>query len=168
MGTAATTNHRSEPMECRLDFYQHGPGAMQAMAGLEQQIICSELEPQLIELVRLRTSQINGCGCCCTFCMCRQATAALQIRPIERRLTTLCVWRDTSSFTERERAALEWTEALTLVSSSQVPQAVWERVYPHFSPVELVDLTLAINTANAWNRFAIAFRRLPDDARYTG
>jgi alkylhydroperoxidase family enzyme len=79
----------------------------------------------------------------------------------ERRLATLGTWRETTFFSERERAALEWTEALTLVSRDHVPDSVWSSVHGHFSPEEITDLTLLIVAINGWNRFAIAFRKLP-------
>jgi alkylhydroperoxidase family enzyme len=79
----------------------------------------------------------------------------------ERRLATVAVWRETPFFNDRERAALEWTESVTRVADTRVPDDVWERVQPNFTPVEIVDLTLLVNTINAWNRFAIAFRKMP-------
>jgi len=78
-----------------------------------------------------------------------------------RRLATLSVWHETPFFSDRERAALAWTEALTRVAETHVPDAVWEGVRPHFTPEEIVDLTLLVSTINTWNRFAIAFRKLP-------
>jgi alkylhydroperoxidase family enzyme len=130
-------------MEQRLDFYKANPAAIKALLGVEERIGKSALEKSLTELVRLRASQINGCA----FCVDMHATVV--------------VWRETPFFTDRERAALEWTEALTLVSQDHVPDAVWQAVRPHFSDEELVDLTLLISAINAWNRFAIAFRKLP-------
>lgn len=79
----------------------------------------------------------------------------------ERRLSTVAVWRETLFFTDAERAALAWTESVTLVANTRVPDDVWDRVKDHFTPAEMVDLTLLVNTINAWNRFAIAFRKLP-------
>jgi AhpD family alkylhydroperoxidase len=107
--------------------------------------------------VRLRASQINGCA----FCVDMHTTDARKGGETERRLATVVAWRDTPFFTERERAALEWTEAVTLVSEAHVPNAVWEAVKPHFSDEELVDLTLLIAAINSWNRFSIAFRKMP-------
>jgi AhpD family alkylhydroperoxidase len=143
-------------MEPRLNFHKHGPDAMKAMACLEQQIARSGLERPFVELVRLRASQINGCA----YCVDLHTTAARAAGEHERRLTMVAVWRDTPFFSGRERAALEWTESLTRIAD-HVPDAVWDRVQSQFSPTELVDLTLAITTINAWNRFAIAFRKLP-------
>ncbi len=144
-------------MSERLDFYKSSPEAIKAMVGLEQRIGKSGLEKSLIELVRLRASQINGCA----YCVDLHASDARKAGENERRLSTLSVWRETPFFTDRERAALEWTEAVTLISQSHAPDSVWEAVQPHFSPEELTDLTLLIVAINGWNRFAIAFRKLP-------
>jgi AhpD family alkylhydroperoxidase len=144
-------------MEQRLDFYKANPAAIKALLGVEERIGKSALEKSLTELVRLRASQINGCA----FCVDMHATDARKGGESDRRLATVVVWRETPFFTDRERAALEWTEALTLVSQDHVPDALWQAVRPHFSDEELVDLTLLISAINAWNRFAIAFRKLP-------
>lgn len=144
-------------MEQRLDFYKANPAAIKALIGVEERIGKSALEKSLTELVRLRASQINGCA----YCVDMHTTDARNGGETERRLATVVVWRETPFFTDRERAALEWTEALTLVSLDHVPDAVWSAVRPHFSDAELVDLTLLISAINAWNRFAIAFRKLP-------
>lgn len=140
-----------------LDFYKANPAAIKALLGVEERIGKSALEKSLAELVRLRASQINGCA----YCVDMHTTDARNGGETERRLATVVVWRETPFFTDRERAALEWTEALTLVSLDHVPDAVWTAVRPHFSEAELVDLTLLISAINAWNRFAIAFRKLP-------
>ncbi|CAD6534492.1 carboxymuconolactone decarboxylase family protein [Paraburkholderia metrosideri] len=144
-------------MEQRLDFYKANPAAIKALLGVEERIGKSALEKSLTELVRLRASQINGCA----FCVDMHTTDARKGGETERRLATVVVWRETPFFTDRERAALEWTEAVTLVSHEHVPDAVWQTVRPHFSDEELVDLTLLISAINAWNRFAIAFRKMP-------
>ena len=144
-------------MSERLDFYKSNPDAIKAMMSLEQRIGKSGLEKSLVDLVRLRASQINGCA----YCVDMHASDARKAGENERRLATLGVWRETTFFTDRERAALEWTEALTLIAQSHAPDSVWEAVQPHFSPEELTDLTLLIVAINGWNRFAIAFRKLP-------
>ncbi|HEY2023831.1 carboxymuconolactone decarboxylase family protein [Paraburkholderia sp.] len=144
-------------MEPRLDFYKANPAVIKAMLGLEERIGKSALEKSLTDLVRLRASQINGCA----FCVDMHAADARKGGETDRRLAALVVWRETPFFTDRERAALEWTEALTLISHDHVPDAAWNAVRPHFSDEELVDLTLVISTINAWNRFAISFRKLP-------
>ena len=130
---------------------------MKAMSALEQQIARSGLEKSLIELVRLRASQINGCA----YCVDVHTADARKAGESERRLSTVAVWRETPFFTDTERAALEWTESVTLVANTRVPDDVWDRVKDHFTPAEMVDLTLLVNTINSWNRFAIAFRKLP-------
>ena len=144
-------------MEPRLNFYKAGPEAMKAMAALEQRIAACALEKPLVELVRLRASQINGCA----YCVDLHSTDALKGGEDPRRLATLSVWHETPFFSDRERAALAWTEAVTRVAESHVPDAVWEQVRPQFTPEETVHLTLLVATINAWNRFAIAFRKLP-------
>ncbi|CAG4889261.1 carboxymuconolactone decarboxylase family protein [Paraburkholderia saeva] len=144
-------------MSSRLDFYSANPDAIKAVLALEERIGKSGIEKSLAELVRLRASQINGCA----FCVDMHVADARKGGETERRLATVVVWRETPFFTDRERAALEWTEALTLVSQDHVPDAVWEAVRPHFSDEEIVDLTLLINAINTWNRFAIAFRKTP-------
>jgi AhpD family alkylhydroperoxidase len=144
-------------MESRLDFYKASPAAIKALLGVEERIAKSGLEKSLTELVRLRASQINSCA----FCVDMHTTDARKGGETERRLATIVVWRETPFFTDRERAALEWTEALTLVSHDHVPDAVWQAVKPHFSDEEIVELTLLVSAINAWNRFAIAFRKLP-------
>ncbi|OSO83406.1 carboxymuconolactone decarboxylase family protein [Burkholderia pseudomallei] len=144
-------------MQTRLDYRKANPHALNAMLALEERIAQSGLEPTLIELVRLRASQINGCA----YCVDMHTRDARKHGEIERRLATVVVWREAPFFTDRERAALEWTEAVTLVAHDHVPDAVWEAVRPHFTDAELVDLTLAIVTINGWNRFAVSFRKLP-------
>lgn len=144
-------------MEPRLNYYKANPDAMKALVGLEQQIAKSGLEKPLVELVRLRASQINGCA----YCVDLHSSDARKAGETERRLSAVVVWHETPFFSDRERAALEWTEALTLVAQTQVPDEVWERVRPHFTPEELVDLTLLVSTINAWNRFSVSFRKTP-------
>ncbi|ABA52861.1 alkylhydroperoxidase [Burkholderia pseudomallei] len=144
-------------MQTRLDYRKANPHALNAMLALEERIAQSGLEPTLIELVRLRASQINGCA----YCVDMHTRDARKHGETERRLATVVVWREAPFFTDRECAALEWTEAVTLVAHDHVPDAVWEAVRPHFTDAELVDLTLAIVTINGWNRFAVSFRKLP-------
>ena len=145
-------------MQQRLDFYKAGPAAIKAMLGLEERIGKSSIEKSLADLIRLRASQINGCA----FCVDMHTADARKRGETDRRLATVVTWRETPFFTDRERAALQWTEALTLVSHDHVPDTVWEAVRPHFSDEELVDLTLIISAINAWNRFAISFRKMPE------
>ncbi|RFU44910.1 carboxymuconolactone decarboxylase family protein [Paraburkholderia sp. DHOC27] len=145
-------------MKQRLDFYQASPNAVKALMALEAQNDRSSIEKPLAELVRLRASQINGCA----YCVDMHAADARQAGETERRLAAVVVWRETPFFTERERAALAWTEAVTLVSHDHVPDAVWEAVKPHLSDTEIVDLTLLISAINSWNRLAISFRKMPE------
>ena len=151
------TSHLRTPPTPRLDFLALGPDAMRAMRTLEQRIEQSGLEKSLVELVRLRVSQINGCA----FCVDRHTADLRRAGEDERRLAAVTVWRDTPFFDARERAALAWAEALTRIADTPVPDELWKFVEDVFAPSQLVDLTLAINTINAWNRFAIAFRKLP-------
>ncbi|KWW39330.1 AhpD family alkylhydroperoxidase [Cupriavidus metallidurans] len=144
-------------MTQRLDFYNANPNAIKALLGLEKRISESSLEKSLVELIRLRASLINGCA----YCIDLHTADARKGGEDDRRLATLSVWRETPFFTDRERAALAWTEAVTLVSQDHVPDEVWSAVRPHFDDAELVDLTLLISTINTWNRFAISFRKTP-------
>lgn len=144
-------------MTQRLDFYNANPNAIKALLGLEKRISESSLEKSLVELIRLRASLINGCA----YCIDLHTADARKGGEDDRRLATLSVWRETPFFTDRERAALAWTEAVTLVSQDHVPDEVWTAVRPHFDDAELVDLTLLISTINTWNRFVISFRKTP-------
>lgn len=144
-------------MEPRLDYQRANPLAIKALLALEERIGKSTLEPALTELVRLRASQINGCA----FCVDLHTRDARKAGETDRRLATVVVWRETPFFTDRERAALAWTEAVTLVAHDHVPDAVWNLARPHFNDEELVDLTLLVSAINSWNRVAIAFRKLP-------
>jgi AhpD family alkylhydroperoxidase len=144
-------------VEERLDYGKVAPGAMKAMNALEQYVKASEIEPSLRELVKLRASQINGCA----YCVDMHTKDARIKGETEQRLYALSVWKETPFYTERERAALLWTETLTLISETHVPDEVFEEVKQHFSETELVDLTTAIVLINGWNRFAISFRDVP-------
>ena len=119
----------------------------------------SGLEPALLELVRMRASQINGCA----FCLDMHSKDARANGETEQRLYALNAWRETPFYTDRERAALAWTEAVTLVSQEHVPDSVYEETRQHFSEEELVNLTLAVATINMWNRLAISFRAVPGE-----
>ena len=132
-------------------------GLGQAMLALQQQVETSGLEHSLLELVKIRTSQINGCA----YCLDMHTKDARALGETEQRIYALNGWRETPFFSERERAALEWTEAVTLVASSHVADSVYAAVAPHFSEAELVALTFAAVTINAWNRLATSFRAVP-------
>lgn len=139
----------------RIDYAKVAPGALDAMYGLEKYVQQSGLESSLIELVKLRASQINGCA----FCVDMHTKDARVRGETEQRLYAVVVWRDTPFFTERERAALAWTEAVTQISWQHVPDDVYELARRHFSDRELVDLAMAIVAINGWNRLSISFRR---------
>jgi AhpD family alkylhydroperoxidase len=124
------------------------------MFGLQQYVNESAIEHSLLELVKMRASQINGCA----FCLDMHSRDAIKAGETAQRLFLLDAWREVSLYTARERAALAWTEALTKVTDGHVPDEVFEAVRPHFSDAELVDLSLAIVAINGWNRLAIAFR----------
>jgi AhpD family alkylhydroperoxidase len=144
-------------MQARLDFFKVSPEGTKAMMALEERVSQSSIEKPLAERVRLRASQINGCA----FCVDMHSTDARKGGETDRRLATVSVWRETPFFTERERAAFEWTEAVTLVSQTHVPDDVWERVKPHFTAPEIADLTMLIIAINGWNRIAISLRKMP-------
>jgi len=128
-----------------------------AMLGLEHHVRKSGLEESLLDLVRMRASQINGCA----YCIDMHSKDARARGETEQRLYELDAWRETSFYTERERAALAWTEGLTLISESHAPDELYEQVRQHFTEDELISLTLAIVQINAWNRIAISFRAVP-------
>jgi len=144
-------------MQPRIEYATAAPGAVKAMHGLERYLRECGLEPLLLELVKVRASQINGCA----YCIDMHTKDARAHGESEQRLYALVAWRETPFFTDRERAALEWTEALTLIADTHVPDEVYERVRPHFTEEELVNLTLAVTTINAWNRLVISFRTVP-------
>jgi len=147
-----------EDMEARIDFTLiANTGAYRAMAGLERQVRASGLEVPLLELVKMRASQINGCA----YCLDMHSKDARAAGETEQRLYALNAWHETPFYSDRERAALEWTEALTLISENHVPDELYKRVKEHFSDAELIDLTLAVVAINAWNRLAISFRAVP-------
>jgi AhpD family alkylhydroperoxidase len=127
------------------------------MSQLQQFVDSSSLEKPLMELVKMRASQINGCA----YCLDMHSKDARALGETEQRLYALNAWRETPFYTERERAALEWTETVTLISQTHAPDDVYERVAKQFTPEELANLTLAITTINSWNRLAIAFRIVP-------
>lgn len=138
----------------RLDHASLFPAAREAMGGLERAVRKSDLEASLLELVRLRASQINGCS----YCVDMHAKDARARGEEESRLHMVAVWRDAECFSDRERAALAWCEAVTLVASSHVPDDVFESVQDAFEPAEVVALTLAVIAINGWNRLSVAFR----------
>ena len=144
-------------MKPRLDPAKVAPGAVHAMLGLEKYVHESGLEPALLDLVRMRASQINGCA----YCIDMHSKDARAAGETEQRIYELNAWRETPFYTDRERAALEWTEAVTLISQNHVPDDIYEGVRRHFNEAELVGLTVAVIAINGWNRAAIAFRAEP-------
>ena len=141
-------------MKARLDYAKVSPKALQAMFGLQAYVNRSGLEHGLLELVKMRASQLNGCA----YCLDMHSKDARAAGETEQRLYLLDAWREAPFYTPRERAALEWTEAVTRVDRGHVPDAVYADAREHFTEQELVDLTLAVVAINGWNRLAIAFR----------
>ena len=146
-------------MKARIDLSHVNPGVMKAMLGLERQVAQARFDHKLLNLVRMRASQINGCA----YCLDMHSKDARAIGETEQRLYGLDAWRETPYYSARERAALEWTEALTLVADTGVPDDVYERVREQFSEDELVHLSLAIVAINGWNRLNVAARTVPGD-----
>jgi AhpD family alkylhydroperoxidase len=144
-------------MERRINPYKVAPNAYQAMNALQTYVDSSGLERSLLELVKIRASQINGCA----YCLDLHTKDARALGETEQRIYLLDAWRESPFYTERERAALEWTEAVTLITEGHVPDEVYERAMKQFQPEELANLTLAITTINSWNRLSIAFRGVP-------
>ncbi len=144
-------------MKERLDYSKVSPKALKAMLELEKYVATSGLEVSLYELVKTRASQINGCA----YCLDMHTKDARKAGETEQRLYALSAWRETPFFTERERAALEWTEALTLISENDVPDSIYDLVHNFFDEKEMVALSMAIVAINGWNRLAIGFRTVP-------
>lgn len=141
-------------MQPRLDYKSASPAAFQAMLAFELQVHKSGLEEPLLELVKTRASQLNGCA----WCLDMHTKDARARGETEQRLHLLCAWREAPCFTDRERAALGWTEAVTLIAAAGVPDDVYYAARQHFDDRALVDLTQAIISINGWNRLNVAFR----------
>lgn len=144
-------------MKERLDVYATAPEGYKAMLGLETYVARSGLDHTIVELVKMRASQINGCA----FCLDMHSADARKHGESERRLHVLPAWREVSWFNERERAALAWTESLTLLAQTQAPDADYEAVRKEFSDKEIADLTLLIVAINGWNRLSVGLRKQP-------
>src|SRR6476619_7719212 len=140
-------------MEERLNYAKVSPDAMKAMRELEKYVAASGLERPLYELIKTRASQINGCA----YCIDMHTKDARKAGETEQRLYALSAWRETPFYTDRERAALEWTEALTQLAETHIPDEVHQRVSAHFDEAELVALTFGVVVINSWNRLAVAF-----------
>lgn len=144
-------------MPQRIDYVKAAPGAVHAMLGLEHYLHSSGLEVPLIHLIKLRASQINGCA----YCIDMHWKDLKSIGETDQRLYSLDAWKETPFYSERERAALAWTDAVTRITEGHVPDELYQRVRQQFSEKELVDLTLAVATINAWNRLSISVRAEP-------
>lgn len=144
-------------MKPRLDYYTASPEAVKAILVLEAANFDLSIERPLLELVKVRVSQVNNCA----FCTDLHATQARQAGESERRLHALPVWQDSPLFTPRERAALAWAESVTLLAKTHVPDALFIALSAEFSEREMVDLTVAVATINTWNRLAVSFRMQP-------
>ncbi|MEP6901869.1 MAG: carboxymuconolactone decarboxylase family protein [Actinomycetota bacterium] len=144
-------------MEKRLDYSKAAPGLVQVMYKLQKFAEDSGLERSLLELVKTRVSQINGCA----FCLDMHTKDARALGESEQRLYVLNAWRETPFYTDRERAALAWAETITLISQSHASDEEYAAARTQFSEEEIVKLTMAIITINGWNRLAIAFREIP-------
>jgi len=144
-------------MKARLNYSEVAPKALKAMLELENYVHGSGLERPLYELVKTRASQINGCA----YCLDMHTKDARNGGETEQRLYALSAWQETPFYSDRERAALAWTEALTLISEDEVSDALYEATCKHFNETEMVALTMAIVAINGWNRLAISFRTPP-------
>jgi len=138
----------------RIKYNEVAKEGLAALGRLEAYVRHSGLEHSLLELVKTRASQINGCA----YCLDMHTKDARAAGENEQRLFVLSAWREAPFYSDRERAALEWTEAVTAIAGNDVSDELYERVRAQFDEKELVDLTLAINTINSWNRLAISFR----------
>ena len=141
-------------MQTRIAYGDAGNEGVAALGRLEGYVARSGLERSLLELVKMRASQLNRCG----YCLDMHSKDARAAGESEQRLYVLPAWREAPFYTERERAALEWTEAVTLVAENDISDELYERGRRQFGEDELIDLTLAVTTINTWNRLAIAFR----------
>ena len=144
-------------MQQRIDVTKVNPAAYKAAAALQFYVDQSSLEPKLRELIKIRASQINGCA----YCLAMHTRDARKIGETDERMHLLDAWREAPVFNARERAALAWAEAITLIVDGHVPDDVFDEVRKQFSEKEIVDLTAAVVAINMWNRFAITFRMTP-------
>ena len=148
-------------MKPRFNYAKAAPGVYDAMDALDVYLDACSLEKPLLHLVRLRASQRNGCA----YCIDMHWKDLRALGEGEQRLYSLDAWRECPYYSDRERAALAWTEAVTAIADRQAPDAEYDAVKPHFTEQELADLTLAIATINAWNRLSIAARLTPGNYR---
>ena len=143
--------------EPRIAYYKVAPEGIKHLQAFERYLANCGLEKSLLELVKMRASQINGCA----YCLDMHSKDALAAGETPQRLVALTAWRETPFYTERERAALAWSETVTRISETHVPEAAFQAAREHFNETELVNLTLAITAINSWNRIAISFRSVP-------
>jgi len=148
-------------MEPRIDFRKFVQQPVKYLQDIEKYVAASGLDPKLIHLIRMRASQINGCA----YCLDMHSMDARAAGETEQRLYTLDAWHETPFFTDRERAALAWAEAVTRISETHAPDELFEELKKHFSEKEIVDLTLATAMINLWNRVAISLRAVPGHYR---
>ena len=141
-------------MTARIDYAKADLKAVQLLLAVEAHIGASSLEPKLLLLVKMRASQINGCA----FCLDMHSKDARADGETEQRLYSLDAWEEAPYYSDRERAALEWTESITLLNNGHVPDSVYERVRAQFSEAEIAALTLAAAMINSWNRLNVALR----------
>lgn len=141
-------------METRIDLLEKGQKVIKALGGLSMYLAKSSLEPQLINLIDFRVSQINGCA----YCLDMHSKDLRAAGESEQRLYTIAAWREAPFYSERERAALAWAEAVTKLKDGNVPDEVYEEARRQFSEQELIDLTVAVTTINTYNRINIAFK----------
>ena len=141
-------------MTKRIAFTQAAPDGYKALYGVEAYVKNCGIEQSLLELIRMRVSQINGCA----YCLDMHSKDARAAGETEQRLYVLSAWREAPFYSERERAALAWVEAVTLLSTNDIPDELYEATRHHFSDKELVDITIATISINSWNRIAVPFR----------
>ena len=144
-------------MKPRLNYSKLEPAALRAMLELENYVADSGLDPSLRELIKIRASQINGCA----YCIDMHTKDARAAGETEQRIYALNAWRETPFFTDRERAALEWTEALTLIAEINISDQLYEATREHFTESEIIALNIAVIAINGWNRLAISFGTVP-------
>ncbi len=144
------------PEAPRIDYSKVAPAAIHAVLGVENYVRQSSLDETTLELVKFRASTLNGCA----YCVDMHSKDARVNGETEQRLYAVNVWHEAPFFTPRERAALAWTDAVTLISVDRAPEEVYNAVREHFNEAELVDLTMAIIAINCWNRLAVSFRSL--------
>ena len=141
-------------METRINLVEKGQKVIKALGGLSVYLAKSSLEPQLINLIDFRVSQINGCA----YCLDMHSKDLRAAGETEQRLYTIAAWREAPFYSERERAALAWAEAVTKLKDGDVPDEIYEEARHQFSEEELIDLTVAVTTINTYNRINIAFK----------